>query len=237
MSLVLAAALVHAGTLEDMELRSNVETYVRGTAQTANLHLKIEVENGVAIPEGPVRDLNQADAVVDLASKVTGITGVDRSRLRLEFAGPGDDAIAARIVRTLSDLPGYASPSTKIDVKDGVVTLAGSIKYATRRAELRKLCGAVEGVIEVVDHLDTPETADDRVQKALDAVFGPRVVPRFPGHVKAQVKDGAVVLVGRVPRLYDKLTAERRAWGINGVRLVDNRLELGWATAIQVIRP
>src|SRR6266850_2092130 len=78
-SLLLAALFAHAGTLEDMELRSNVETYIRGSARTANLHLKIAVEGGVAIPEGPVRDLNQADDIVDLASKVTGITAVDRS--------------------------------------------------------------------------------------------------------------------------------------------------------------
>ncbi len=220
-----------------MELRSNVETYIRGNAQTANLHLKVQVEGGVAIPEGPVRNLNQADDVVDLASKVTGITSVDRSRLRLESSGPGGDAIGARVVRTLSDLPGYASSPMRVLVEDGVVTLTGALKNANWRTEIRKLCGAIEGVKDVVDHLDTPETGDDRIQRALDAVFGSRVVPRFPGHVKAVVKDGRASLAGRVPRLYDRQTAERRAWGINGIRRVDNRLELGWATAIRVIRP
>ena len=193
-----------------MDLRSNVETAIRGTAQTAHLHLKIQVENGVAIPVGDVHDLNEADEVADLAAKVNGITGVDRSRLRQEFGGPTDDELAAHVGRTLFELPKYASSSIKIAVENGVVTLTGAIKNAAWRSEIRKLCGALEGVVDVVDLLDTPETPDARIQKALD---------------------------GRVPRLYDKQTAEHDARGINGVHRVDNRLELGSSTAIRVIDP
>lgn len=229
--------LAGAGTLDDMELRSNVETSIRGTAQTANLHLKIQVENGVALPEGVVRDLNQADEVADLAAKVRGITGVDRSRLRLEFAAQGDDELAARASRTLFELPKYASSSMKISVESGVVTLTGSIKNAAWRGEIRRLCGGIEGVVDVVDGLDTPETPDVRIQKALDGVFGIRVLPRYPGYVRAVVKEGTVTLEGHVPRLYDKQVAEHDSRGINGVHRVDNRLELRSATAIQVITP
>ena len=218
-----------------MELRSNVETLIRGTAQTANLRLKIEVEDHVAIPDGIVRDLNQADDVVMLASKVRGITTVDRSKLRLEFPSPGDDELAARVGRTLGELPRYAS--LRFTVASGVVTLTGTIKNASWRGEIRKICAGIEGVADVVDRIETPSTPDDKIQKALNGVFGPRVVPRFPGRVRAEVTDGVVSLEGRVPRLHEKYLAERGAWGINGVVRVDNRLTLGSSTAIQVIEP
>jgi osmotically-inducible protein OsmY len=229
--------LAQAGTLEDMDLRSNVEGSIRGTALTANLHLKIQVENGVALPEGVVRDLNQADEVADLAAKVRGIAGVDRSRLRLEFAAQSDDELANRVGRTLFELPKYASSSMKISVENGVVTLTGEIKNAAWRGEIRRLCGGIEGVVDVDDRLETPETEDWKIQRALDRVFGIRVVPRFPGHVRAVAKDGVVTLDGHVPRLYDKQTAEHDARGINGVHRVDNRVELRSSTAIQVINP
>jgi osmotically-inducible protein OsmY len=236
--LVLSCGTATAGTLEDMELRSNVEGSIRGAAQTANLHLKIQVENGVAIPDGVVRDLNQADEVADLAAKVRGIMGVDRSRLRLEFAAQGGDVQLTSLVgRTLSEFPKYASFSMKIEVEQGVVTLSGEIANAAWRGELRKLCAGIEGVIDVADRLETPETPDEKIQKALDAVFGLRVVPRFPGSVHAEVHDGVVTLDGRVPRLYDKQVAEHNARGINGVHRVDNRLELRSGTAIRVINP
>lgn len=227
--------LARAGTLDDMELRSNVETLIRGSAQTANLHLKIQVENHVAIPEGVVHDLNQADDVAVLATKVRGITSVDRSKLRLEYPPPGDDELAGRVARTLVALPRY--DALKVTVVSGVVTLTGSIKNAAWRVEIRRICGAIDGVAELVDHIETPVTADERIQKALEAVFGPRVVPRFPGHVRAVAKDGVVTLAGRVPRLYEKQAAEHNAWGLNGVHRVDNRLELGSGTSIQVIDP
>ena len=220
-----------------MDLRSNVETSIRGTAQTAQLHLKIQVENGVAIPEGVVRDLNQADEVADLAAKVKGIAGVDRSRLRLEFPASSDDELASRVSRTLFAMPKFAASSMRVSVENRVVTLTGAIKNAAWRGEIHRLCGGIEGVIDVVDRLDTPETPDEKIQKVLDGIFGVRVVPRFPGYVRAEVNNGVVTLQGYAPRLYDKQEAEHDARGINGVRRVDNRLELRSATAIRVVNP
>lgn len=236
-TLVFAPLVAQAGTLDDMDLRSNVETSIRGTAQTAQLHLKIQVENGVAIPEGVVRDLNQADDVADLAAKVKGITGVDRSRLRLEFASSSDDELASRVGRKLFSEPKFAASSMRIAVEKGVVTLTGAIKNAAWRGEIHRLCAGVEGVMDVVDRLDTPETPDAKIQKVLESIFGVRVVPRFPGYVRAEVKDGVVTLQGYTPRLYDKQAAAFDARGINGVKRVDNRLELRSATAIRVVHP
>jgi osmotically-inducible protein OsmY len=233
----LGSLLATAGTLEDMELRSNFETSLRGTAQTANLHLKIQVENGVAIPEGIVRDLNQADDVCELAAKVKGITGIDRSRLRLEFPSGSDAELASRVTRILFAVPKYASSAMRLTVDQGIVTLTGKIKNAAWRGEIRRLCGGIEGVVDVVDRLETPETPDKKIDNALFGVFGVQAVPRFPGYVSAVAKDGVVTLEGRVPRLCDRQAAERVAWGINGVHSVDNRLELGSGTAIRVIRP
>ncbi len=236
-SVLLTLFAAQAGTLDDMELRSNVETSIRGTPQTANLHLKISVENCVAIPEGIVRDLDQADDVAELASKVRGVADVDRSKFQYEGGAVPDEELAERVSRTLFEIPRYEAGSMKVEVDGGVVTLTGAIKYASWRGDVRRLCGGIAGVVEVVDRLDSPATPDARIQKALDGVFSPRVTPRFPGSVRAAVKDGAVTLEGRVPRLFDKWTAEHDARGINGVRRVDNRLELRSGTAIQVIYP
>ncbi|HZN54523.1 MAG TPA: BON domain-containing protein [Candidatus Polarisedimenticolaceae bacterium] len=232
-----AVAGAGASTLDDMDLRSNVEASIRGSAPTAGLHLKIDVRDRVAIPQGVVRDLRQADDVVELASKVKGIAGVDRTGIRLEFPGPGDAAIAAAIERSMTESPRYATSAISVAVDAGVVTLSGTMKHASWRSDLRALCGAVEGVVDVIDRIQTPDTPDARIQKALDGVFGARVTPRFPGRVSATVAAGAVTLEGRVPRLHDKITAERQAWGINGVRQVDNRLDLGSSTTLRVIQP
>lgn len=226
-----------AGTMDDMDLRSNIEASLHGTARTANLRLKIRVAARVAIPEGVVRDLNQADDVVELAARVRGIRAVDRSGLRFEFDGPGDDAIASRVTRMFFDSPRYASSTMKIAVDRGVVTLTGGIQNASWRAEIRTMCGAIEGVADVADRLETPATPDDRIAAALQRIFGPHAMPRFPGRVRVSVKDGAVALEGHVPSLYHKQLAARDAFAINGVRRIDDRLELDSGDAVKVIDP
>ena len=162
---------------------------------------------------------------------------VDRSRLRLEFPATGDAAVATAVARVLSELAQYNATPPKVEAVRGVVTLTGSIANASLRRELRKICGGIEGVTGVVDRLESPATADERIQRALDRVFGARAMPRFPGRVRAAVADGVVTLQGSVPRLYDKTRAEGEAQAFNGVRRVDNRLELGSANAVKVINP
>jgi osmotically-inducible protein OsmY len=234
---MMLATAASAGTLDDMSLRSNVESSIRGNAQTAMLHLKVDVVDAVVTPSGRVRDLNQADDVVELASRIKGVKDVVRTQLKLEYEGPADALIAALIARQVLAIPKFASTDMRVSVSAGVVTLEGTLKNAAWRTELRRLCGAIEGVTDVVDRLLTPDTPDDRIQKVLDSAFGPRVKPPFPGRVNAQVAQGTVTLEGRVPRLGDRRAAVRVAWGINGVRSVDDRLELGSGTSIEVIRP
>ncbi len=225
-----------AGTLEDMELRSNVEGRIRGTAATASLHLKITVENGVAVPDGTVADLNQADEVAIAASKVRGITAVDRSRLRFEGAGD-DEAIASRVTRTLYSSPQFESSTIRVDSEQGVVTLTGKITHASWRPEIRTLCGEVPGVVDVIDRLESPDVPDEKIRKVLYGIFGARAIPKFPGRVEATVTNGIVVFEGRVPYLLDKHLAERKAMEINGVREVVNHLSLDSQTSVKVVDP
>ncbi len=224
-------------TLEDMDLRSNVESTIRGTAATASLHLKVEVHGGVAIPTGRVRNLAVADLVVDLAEKVRGIREVDRSGLILENGGAPDEAVAKEVTHALSDVPKFASSALTVEVHGGVVTVAGTIQSGTFRKDLRDLVGTIDGVVDLHEQLVTPETADDVIQRVLDLFFAPRAIPRFPGSVTAKVAAGAVTLTGRVPRLFDKHAAEAHAFTINGVRSVDNRLELSGSGAVKVVNP
>jgi osmotically-inducible protein OsmY len=232
-----AAIAARAGTLEDMDLRRNVEMAIRGSAPTANLHLKVEVVDGTVIPEGIVRDLIQADAVVEGAGSIKGVRRVDRSRLRFEYEPPPDEAIAGRIIRSLYDVQHLGGPAMRVDVAQGVVTLEGRIPRASYRTEIRRLCGGIEGVVDVVDRLVSPDAPDAAIQRSLDGVFGRRVEPRFPGSVEAQVDRGAVVLSGRVPRLKDRDTAIRSAWSLDGVRMVVDDLRIEAPTRVNVVRP
>ena len=40
-----------------------------------------------------------------------------------------------------------------------------------------------------------------------------------------------------MPSLYDKRVAERKTWEVNGVREVDNRVDLFSSSAIRVVHP
>lgn len=235
---VLAASGASAGALDDMELRSNVEAAIRGSGPTASLHLKVEVEDGVVRPIGLVKDLSQIDKVIELAGKVRGVKAVERGEMRLEFADDADATIASRVSRTLGETSGLSDAPIRAEVKYGVVTLEGTLKSASKRDDVRRLCATIEGVVEVVDRLASPERPDAAIQKALDAVFGARATPRFPGRISTEVDHGTVVVSGTVPRLFDRQEALRTAWSIDGVRGVVDDLALdSHSSRIKVVSP
>jgi osmotically-inducible protein OsmY len=157
--------------------------------------------------------------------------------MRYEYERPPDEAIAGRILRTLFDVQHLATSSIRVDVREGVVTLEGTVGRAAYRSELRRLCAAVDGVVDVVDKLVSPEAPDKAIQRSLDGTFGRRAQPPFPGSVEALVNRGAVVLSGRVPRLKDRDAALRTAWAIDGVRLVVDDLRIEATSRVGVVRP
>jgi len=228
-AVLLVAAAARAGTLDDMDLRSNVETGIRGTAGTATLHLKVSVNDAIASFEGRVRNLAQEDLVVDVASRVRGIRGVDRSGFVLEEGGAGNDALADAVARAILGVPELAASSIKVEANQGVVTLTGSIVSGAHRKMIRDA--------DLVDRLVTPDVPDEKIRRALELTFAPRATPRFPGRVEVEVDSGRVVLKGSVPSLYDKRVAERKTWEVNGVREVDNRVDLFSSSAIRVVHP
>ena len=236
-AVLLVAAAARAGTLDDMDLRSNVETGIRGTAGTATLHLKVSVNDAIASFEGRVRNLAQEDLVVDVASRVRGIRGVDRSGFVLEEGGAGNDALADAVARAILGVPELAASSIKVEANQGVVTLTGSIVSGAHRKMIRDVAGAIDGVADLVERLVTPAVPDEKIRRALELTFAPRATPRFPGRVEVEVDSGRVVLKGSVPSLYDKRVAERKTWEVNGVREVDNRVDLFSSSAIRVVHP
>jgi CBS domain-containing protein len=98
--------------------------------------------------------------VVDEASRLVGI--VSRSDL-LRVYLRDDRAIAEEIRQdVLGDTLGLREDAVEVQVKDGEVTLSGTLERRSLQKTLARLCRTVDGVVAVTDHLgyrtdDTPE--------------------------------------------------------------------------------
>ncbi len=209
----------------DRDLEFTAERALRRVPALIEARLDVAVTGGVATVEGTVRTLRTKwDALEELA-KIRGITAID-DRIRIESRGYSDDRIESLLDRRLGDVPALESAGVTAEVDGGVVTLAGTVGDARLRFRARDAAAATDGVVGVVDRIESPEEEDEKVERGVASVVGPRAVTGIPGLVEVAVVEGVVTLSGRVPTLFARMQAERLALGVNGVRAVQNFLEV-----------
>ncbi len=225
--LALAAALpaVAQDGFTDRELEFTAERALRSVPALIEARLDVSVTGGVATVEGTVHTLRKKWDALEAIARIRGITAIE-DRVRIESKGYSDDRIESLLERRLSDVPALESAGVSAEVDDGVVTLTGTVGDARIRFRARDAAAATDGVVGVIDRIASPEEEDETVERGVASVVGPRAVTAIPGLVEVAVVEGVVTLSGRVPTLFARIQAERLALGVNGVRAVQNLLEV-----------
>jgi osmotically-inducible protein OsmY len=115
-----------------------------------------------------------------------------------------------------------------VAVRDGVVTLAGTLDSYRERRHAVRVVGRVPGVVDVEDHVRvewTPRFSDDQIQERIEQRLQQDAETRWVGdRVEVHVEDGVARLTGDVFSWDERLEAARVAAVTDGVRWVDNRI-------------
>ena len=188
---------------------------------------------------GTVGTAAEKDRLVAIAYQ-TGATRVDARDLFVaywalnrairheRFAPKTDEAIAGAVRDTLRFNPRVRAPETLVQVHDGVVTLAGTVRDLRTRQDAEQDARHVVGVANVHNLLKVrPErlVPDDDIGRTIAAALARNP---YVGHcpVRAQVHGGQVLLSGHVGTHFEQEQAGDVAAGVSGVLDVNNRLEV-----------
>lgn len=125
--------------------------------------------------------------------------------------------------------PSINSENIGVAVKDGVVTLSGTVPRLAEKYAAEKRTLKVEGVKSVVEDISvnlpngSMHTDFDIAKAAADALNWNALVPPS---VRATVEDGVITLQGEVDWGYEKESAEDLACHLKGVKGVNNGITL-----------
>ena len=158
-----------ATATDDKTLEDRIEYNLETNAMVRKYNLDVKVDKGVATLTGDVATAAQKSEAEKLA-KVRGVTRVDN---RIEVDPNEDKSVADRISKGLSrtgesvndawiltkvkwfhtGADALKGSDVNVDVKDGVVTLKGTVKTEAGRAKAIALAKDTDGVKRVVDQL------------------------------------------------------------------------------------
>jgi osmotically-inducible protein OsmY len=187
----------------------------------------VEVDHGVVTLSGTVSSYLKVGEAADVATRVPGVKDVaNKLIVRPPDSIFMDDTKIAQAVRN-SLVWDTAVPEERIEsvVRNGVVTLKGTVDYWYQRRSAVDVVKRITGVLNVNDHITVtpPPRNDDQIFEELKAA----IRRRFPlERIDATVDNGTVTLMGEVPAFYMFREAADLARATTGVKDVHNKLRI-----------
>jgi len=163
------AAVVHASDTSfirkdtqrraDEIIRSQIEKRLRMDDRIAWELLRVEIVDGHATLYGEVRTPEEKGLAALIASTVPGVRGLTNSIL-VEPATTRDHSLSKAVWNVLHGVPTLSANDTlRVNVKNAVVKLEGSVAHAVQREAAEKAAQSVPGVAIVINLIEVNRTA------------------------------------------------------------------------------
>lgn len=244
---------VHRGVPRpDSEIVADVRRGLRWDVNVNSATIVVSSKDGVVTLSGAVRSGTEKRRAKNL-SWVVGVRQVDAAPLQVtphmtatkQPPGPPseqfDAAIADAVRRAIKAHPRLPYAQIDVTVKQGIVTLQGSVASLQAKKIAHSIPLDLLGVRDVRDRVRIggliAQLYDDgeirrRVERALALNSLTAGNP-----IAAQVREGAVQLTGEVDWTYSRVMAQELAEAVPGVRAVKNELSVARGSRAALIEP
>ena len=208
----------------DKQIQLDVLAEIERDLSFKPAEIGVEVDDGIVTLTGTVSSYLKVGAAAEIASIVPGVKDVANKLAVALFGVPRDDTAIARAVRNSLEWD-VIVPEEKIEsiVRNGVVTLKGTVDYWYQRSAVADAVAHLLGVVSVNNHIviAPPVRTDTEIHDELKAAL----LRRFPfEHIDVAVDRGVVIVQGSVPSYRIRREAETIVWATRGVRDLTNKL-------------
>jgi osmotically-inducible protein OsmY len=211
----------------DSQIKSDVLNELKWDSRVDETDVGVQVKEGIVTLVGSVDVYAKKIAAREAAHRVHGVLDVvDELQVKVAGIGAPTDTDIARAVRDALEWDAFV-PDEKITstVSLGIVTLEGVVPTWSQRADAERVVRGLAGVRGVINQITVMAKAVDssRIKADIEEALE-RQAEREARRIGVSVKDGVVMLTGRVRSWVEKDTIDRVVGFATGVRRVDDRL-------------
>jgi osmotically-inducible protein OsmY len=212
----------------DADIKRDVEDEIRWDPDIDSTDIGVAVHNAVVTLTGFVRSYAQKTQAESDAKRVAGVAGVANDiEVRLPVIDERPDPEIARdaVNAVKTELP-YSSDKIRVIVKDGWLTLEGTVEWNYVRDRALSAVRHIRGVKGLTNQISLkPSVAPYEIRRKIEDAFR-RSAEIDASRVSVEANGSEVILRGTVRSWAERDEAEHAAWAAPGVTRVDNRLTI-----------
>lgn len=198
-------------------------------------HVNVKSNDGIVTLTGTVQDESDKALAKDTVENLPGVLGVKNEIVVTSTVPEHSDAwIALKIRSRLLVKANVSASATKVDVKDGIVTLSGTADNLAQKELTTVYAGEIDWVKSVKNDMvvaEKPAATKTLGEKIDDASITSQVKYALLSHkstsalkTKITTNDGVVAITGEATNDAEKSLVTKLAQDVRGVNSVSNKM-------------
>jgi osmotically-inducible protein OsmY len=191
---------------------------------TSASDIAVAAKDGVVTLSGFVPTYWDKDAAEKAAKRVYGVKGVANDIAVKPLWQRIDPEIARDAVHELESHVSIPADRIKVTVKDGWVTLEGTVDWEYQKSLAQSAMKKLKGVSGVTNKIQvTPKASAAEVKSKIEEALR-RSAELDARRITVEIEGSTVKLYGSVSSWAERDEAERAAWSAPGTTMVENHI-------------